>query len=87
MYFSDFKFCGKCWLKAIITDTQKFEAVGQANKFRFEGDLSEEHSAIMHMRYQLQYSFSEIAAALKLDQGYIQQAFVTASLMVKKIKL
>lgn len=74
-------------LKAIITDTQKLEAVGQASKFRFEGDLSEEHSAIMHMRYQLQYSFSEIAAALQLDQGYIQQAFVTASLKVKKIKL
>lgn len=74
-------------LKAIISDTQKLEAVGQAGKFKFEGDLSEEHSSIMHMRYQLQYSFSEIAAALKLDQGYIQQAFVTASLKVKKIKL
>lgn len=74
-------------LKSIITDTGKLEAVGQAGKFRFEGDLSEEHSAILHMRYELQYSFAEIAAALNLDQGHIQQAFVTASLKVKKIKL
>jgi DNA-directed RNA polymerase specialized sigma24 family protein len=74
-------------LKSIITDTGKLEAVGKRSKYRFEGDISDEQSSILHMRYELQYSFEEIATALNLDQGYIQQAFVTASLKVKKIKL
>lgn len=74
-------------LKAIITDTQKLEVAGKQSKFRFEGDISEVQSSILHMRYQLQYSFGEIAAALNLDQGYIQQAFAAASLKVRKIKV
>ena len=74
-------------LKSIITDTSKLEAVGKRSKYRLEGQISDEQSTILHMRYELQYSFAEIASALKLDQGYIQQAFVTASLKVKKIKL
>jgi len=39
------------------------------------------------MRYELQYSFSEIAAALNLNQGYIQQAFAAASLKISKTKI
>lgn len=74
-------------LKAIITDTQKLEVAGKQSKFRFEGDISEVQSSILHMRYQLQYSFSEIATALNLDQGYIQQAFAAASLKVRKVKV
>ena len=74
-------------LKSIITDTKKLEVVGSSSKFRFEGDVCQEQASILHMRYELQYSFAEIAASLKLDQGYIQQAFVSASLKVKKIKL
>ena len=74
-------------LKSIITDTKKLDAVGSSSKFRFEGDVCQEQASILHMRYELQYSFAEIAAALGLDQGYIQQAFVSASLKVKKIKL
>lgn len=74
-------------LKSIITDTRKLDLVGSSSKFRFEGDVCEEQVSILHMRYELQYSFAEIAAALKLDQGYIQQAFVRASLKIRKIKL
>ena len=74
-------------LKAIITDTRKLEVAGKQGKFRFEGDISEVQSSILHMRYQLQYSFGEIATALNLDQGYIQQAFAAASLKVRKVKV
>lgn len=74
-------------LRAILTNTQKLEVVAHPHKFKFEGEVCEEQSAILHMRYQLQYSFEEIARALNLEQGYIQQAFVKAALKVKKTKL
>jgi DNA-directed RNA polymerase specialized sigma24 family protein len=74
-------------LKAIITDTQKLNSVGKTSTFTFEGDINEEQSMILQMRYELQYSFAEIAAALNLDQGYIQQAFATASLKIRKTKI
>ncbi|MEO5777769.1 MAG: sigma factor-like helix-turn-helix DNA-binding protein, partial [Flavobacterium sp.] len=74
-------------LKAILTNTQKLTTVGKTNKFKFEGDLCEEQSAILHMRYELQYSFEEIATALNLNQGYIQKAFSNACTKIKKVKI
>jgi RNA polymerase sigma factor (sigma-70 family) len=74
-------------LKAVITDTEKLDKIEKTSRFRFEGDVSEEQSRILQMRYELQYSFSEIAEALNLDQGHIQKAFATASLKIRKIKI
>ncbi|WP_175635024.1 sigma factor-like helix-turn-helix DNA-binding protein [Pedobacter ghigonis] len=74
-------------LKAVISNTQKLSKIEKTNRFSFEGDVSEEQSQILQMRYELQYSFTEIAEALGLDQGYIQQAFAAASLKIKKTKI
>lgn len=74
-------------LKAVITDAQKLNKIEKISRFTFEGDVSEEQAKILQMRYELQYSFSEIAEALHLGQGYIQQAFATASLKIKKTKI
>jgi len=74
-------------LRAIFTNSQKLEIVGKNNRFRFEGDLNEEQSSILHMRYQLQYSFEEISSALNLDQGYIKKIFVSACIKIKKVKM
>lgn len=74
-------------LRAIIIDTHNLERVGQASQYRFEGDISEEQTAILRMRYELQHSFEEIAAALNLSQGYIQKAFVNAITRIKKVKI
>jgi DNA-directed RNA polymerase specialized sigma24 family protein len=74
-------------LKAVITDTEKLNKIEKTSRFRFEGDVSDEQSMILQMRYELQYSFTEIAAALNLDQGHIQQAFATASLKIRKTKI
>lgn len=74
-------------LKAILINSQKLDIVSNTNKFKFEGDVCEQQAAILHMRYQLQYSFEEIAKSLNLEQGYIQQAFVKAALKIKKIKI
>ena len=74
-------------LKAVITDTEKLNKIKRTSRFSFEGDVSEEQSMILQMRYELQYSFTEIAEALSLDQGYIQQAFAAASLKIRKTKI
>lgn len=74
-------------LKAVISDTEKLSKIQKNSRFRFEGDVSEEQSTILKMRYELQYSFSEIAEALSLDQGYIQKAFAAASLKIRKVKI
>lgn len=74
-------------LKAIFTNSQKLEIAGKNNRFRFEGDLNDEQSSILHMRYQLQYSFEEISSALNLDQGYIQKVFVSACIKIKRVKM
>ncbi|WP_316826823.1 hypothetical protein [Pedobacter miscanthi] len=74
-------------LKAVISDTEKLNKIEKTSRFRFEGDVSEEQSMILQMRYELQYSFTEIAEALSLDQGHIQRAFATASLKIRKIKI
>ncbi|MGN8059713.1 RNA polymerase sigma factor [Pedobacter sp. 22163] len=74
-------------LKAVISDTEKLNKIEKTNRFRFEGDVSEEQSMILKMRYELQYSFTEIAEALSLDQGHIQKAFAAASLKIKKTKI
>jgi len=74
-------------LKAIIADTEKLGTLKKNSRFSFEGDVSEEQSTILQMRYELQYSFSEIASALNLEQGYIQKAFAAASLKIRKTKI
>jgi len=74
-------------MKAIVSDTEKLNKIEKTSKYRFEGDVSEEQATILQMRYELQYSFTEIAEALSLDQGHIQKAFATASLKIRKIKI
>ncbi|QNN41476.1 RNA polymerase sigma factor [Pedobacter roseus] len=72
------------YLKAVISDAENFNKLEKTTKFSFEGEVSEEESKILNMRYELQYSFSQIAVALNLDQGYIQRAFAAASLRITK---
>lgn len=71
-------------LKAVINDAEKFNGLEKTSRFSFEGEVSAEESEILTMRYELQYSFSEIAEALNLDQGHIQRTFAAASLRIKK---
>jgi len=75
------------YLRAIFTNAQKLNTVGKASRFRFEGDLNEEQTAILHLRYELQYSFEEIATSLNLKKGYIQQVFAHACTKIKKVKI
>ena len=73
-------------LKSILTDTKKLGTV-KNSQFTFQGDVSEEQSKILRLRYTLGYSFAEIAKELNLTQGHVQQAFAAASLKIKKTKI
>jgi len=73
-------------LKAVIHDAEKLNGLEKTSRFSIEGEVSAEESKILKMRYELQYSFGEIAEALNLDQGYIQRAFAAASLRIKKTR-
>jgi len=73
-------------LKSILTSAGKLETAGKTSKFQFEGDLDKEQSSILHMRYELQYSFEEIARALNLSPEHIKRSFVQAYTKVKKAK-
>jgi len=73
-------------LKSILTSSQKLEATGKTTTFKFEGDLCEEQSRILHMRYELQYSFEEIARQMNLSQQHIQRTFAQACTKIKRIK-
>ena len=74
-------------LRSIISGTKKINVTAKRQKFRFEGNLDEEQLAILSMRYELQYSFEEIAGALNLKQGYIQKVFASTLLRVKKTQI
>lgn len=74
-------------LRSIICGTKKINLTAKKQKFRFEGNLDEQQMAILSMRYELQYSFEEIAGALNLEQGYIQKVFATTLLRIKKNKI
>lgn len=68
-------------LKRMLSGNQKLQQVSSKRPLVFNGSLDELQESIMQMRYELQYSFEEIAKALNLEQGYIQQAFVKAMTM------
>lgn len=73
-------------LRCILTDTKKLGTV-KNSQFTFQGDVSEEQSEILRLRYTLGYSFAEIAKELNLTQGHVQQVFAAASLKIKKTRI
>lgn len=73
-------------LKAALTNGQKLEQLQKRKAVIMEGTLSEEQAQVLRMRYELQYSFEEIAETLKLDDQHVRQLFIQAFAIVKKAK-
>lgn len=65
-------------LKNIVTGAKKLNIATTTRTFLFEGELNEEQANILNMRYELNYSFEEIALELGLSQEYVQTVFVQA---------
>ncbi|SDF81446.1 RNA polymerase sigma factor, sigma-70 family [Mucilaginibacter pineti] len=71
-------------LKDIIINTKKLNLT-KTSKFLYEGELNEEQANILNLRYDLNFSFEEIASELGLSQGYVQTVFVKAFKAIKKV--
>ncbi|PWG78176.1 sigma-70 family RNA polymerase sigma factor [Pararcticibacter amylolyticus] len=71
-------------LKKAVTGGMQLDACQGRRQLKYEGELNEEQAEVLRMRFDLQHSFEEIAAALKLPQGYIQKVYVQARLQLKK---
>lgn len=71
-------------LKNALTAGSRLDQCRATGEFKYEGELNEEQAQILKMRYELQYSFEEIAGELNLPQGYVQKAFVQARIALKR---
>ncbi|WP_188751815.1 sigma factor-like helix-turn-helix DNA-binding protein [Parapedobacter defluvii] len=73
-------------LKAALSDTAKLDSATRTKPLVTEGMLTEEQAQVLAMRYDLQYSFEEIAEALQLDDAKVKSLFVQAHTVIKKGK-
>jgi len=72
-------------LKSVIVNAKKLEITTSSKKrIVYEGNLNDEQLEILNLRYEMQYSFDQIAEALNLSQSYIHQQFVNAYACIKK---
>lgn len=73
-------------LKTALSATSKLDVATRTKPIVTEGMLSEEQVQILTMRYDLQYSFEEIAQALQLDDARVKSLFVQAYAAIRKEK-
>lgn len=73
-------------LKAALSGTARLDSATPAKPIVAEGMLTEEQVQVFAMRYDLQYSFEEIAAALNLDDAKVKSLFLQAHAAIRKSK-
>ncbi|MBK1439844.1 hypothetical protein JHJ32_07605 [Parapedobacter sp. ISTM3] len=73
-------------LKAALSDTTKLDSATRTKPIVTEGMLTDEQAQVLAMRYDLQYSFEEIAEALQLDDVKVKSLFVQAYAVIRKSK-
>lgn len=73
-------------LKSALCDSNKLDCITKRKTLTCEGGLSDEQAKILNMRYELQYSFEEIAEALNLNDSHVKKAFVQAYATIRKSK-
>lgn len=74
-------------LKGALCGTNKLDELSlKPKKIICEGELSDEQAEVLKMRYELQYSFEEIADALKLKNSLVKKLFLQAHAVVRKAK-
>ena len=65
-------------LKQILTNEQKLQQATQKSGLTFTGALDDLQKNVMRMRYELQYSFEEIARELNMAEAQVKLAYVKA---------
>lgn len=70
-------------LKSAFTSGEKMEMLDKPTKITLEGEFDEQQVEIFRMRYELQYSFDEIADALQLESAKVKTLFIQAHTKIK----
>ncbi|RZK37993.1 MAG: hypothetical protein EOO90_23700 [Pedobacter sp.] len=65
-------------LRKILKDGERLERAVSKNNVPFKGSLNELQTNVMRMRYELQYSFADIASKLSFSEVEIKQAYANA---------
>lgn len=73
-------------LKVALSDTSKLDNASRTKPIVTEGMLTDEQAQVLAMRYDLQYSFEEIAEALQLDDAKVKSLFIAAHSAIRKSK-
>lgn len=73
-------------LRAALADTSKLDQATRTKPKMTEGALTDAQEKVLSMRYELQYSFEEIAQALKLGDEEVKELFVQAHATIRKRK-
>lgn len=88
---SDYEVCLKVektieLLKTILHNDAKVTTINARQNIATQGLIDETQAEIFRMRYELQLSFEEISAALKMDAAVVKKLFVNAHAQIKKSK-
>ncbi|RZK37156.1 MAG: sigma-70 family RNA polymerase sigma factor [Pedobacter sp.] len=65
-------------LRKILKDGERLERAVSKSNVSFKGSLDELQTNVMRMRYELQYSFADIASKLNFSEVEIKQAYANA---------
>jgi len=71
-------------LKAALADTGKLDMAGSTRPIVTEGTLTDEQAQVLALRYDLHYSFEEIARAMQLDDIRVKSLFIQAHAVIRK---
>ncbi len=73
-------------LRSILHSQDKLSLIGSSNTLKLEGEFTDEQAKVLRMRYELQMSFDEISASLKLSSPAVKKIFIEARTKVKPNK-
>jgi len=65
-------------LRQILTTNERLEEVTPKSSLVFSGSLDELQQTVMNMRYDLQYSFQQIASELSIAESEVKKAYARA---------
>src|SRR5690606_33145942 len=73
-------------LRQIFQSDEKMEKLNSSSKYVIQGEINEQQEEIFRMRYDLQFSFDQIAEALHINASTVRQLFIEAHAKIKQTK-
>ncbi|RZF58101.1 RNA polymerase sigma factor [Sphingobacterium corticibacterium] len=73
-------------LRQIFQSAEKMEKLNSSSRYVIQGEINEQQEEIFRMRYDLQFSFDQIAEALKLNAAVVRKLFIEAHAKIKQAK-